>query len=87
VLTIQGLSLDTAEPCDVVDMARLDTILADDAVAWARRVTEANAERAKRADMIMMMEEEKNSVDPRLRGDFEHGSDRQLNDVVKRLNY
>lgn len=33
VLTIQGVSLDAAEPCDVVDMARLDTVLADDAVA------------------------------------------------------
>lgn len=82
VLTIQGVSLDTAEPCDVVDMARLDTILADDdAVAWARRVAEVNAERAKRADMVMMMEE-RNSVEPRFRGDFAHGSDRQLHDVV-----
>jgi hypothetical protein len=64
VLTIQGVSLDTAEPCDVVDMARLDTVLADDdAVAWARRVAEVNAERAKRADMVMMtMDEERNSV-------------------------
>ena len=63
MLTIQGVSLDTAEPCDVVDMARLDTDLADDdAVAWARRVAEVNAERAKRADMAMMMEEERNSV-------------------------
>ena len=63
MLTIQGVSLDTAEPCDVVDMARLDTVLADDdAVAWARRVAEVNAERAKRADMVMMMDEERNSV-------------------------
>ena len=80
--TIQGLSLDTAEPCEVVDMARLDAILADDdAVAWARRVTEANAERAKRADMGVMMEEERNSVDQDSVGisNSEHGSDRQLN--------
>ena len=82
VLTIQGVSLDTAEPCDVVDMARLDTVLADDdAVAWARRVAEVNAERAKRADMVMMMDKEK-FCEPRIRGDFEHGSDRQLHDVV-----
>jgi hypothetical protein len=44
-------------------------------------VAKVNAERAKRADMVMMMEEERNSVEPRFRGDFEHGSDRQLHDV------
>ena len=79
--TIQGLSLDTAEPCEVVDMARLDAILVDDdAVAWARRATEVNAERAKRADMAVMMEEERNSVDHSVGiSNSEHGSDRQLN--------
>lgn len=52
-LTIQGVSLDLAEPCDVDDMALLETLVAeDDREVCARRVADWKTGRARRADIL-----------------------------------